>query len=103
MYDHISVAFSTATCLSWIFDETATISSVILVTLCTFTFAWAEQDKAAATIVTVDIALGITVATLDWMKFRTCEAARSNGVYTYEWVLISVSRENDILGRVLTK
>ena len=93
MYDHISVAFSAATCLSWIFDETATISSVILVTLCTFVFAWTEQDKAAAAIVIVDVALGVTIATLNWMKFRTCEAARNNGVYTYEWVLISVSRK----------
>ena len=90
-------------CIGWIFGETATISSVILVTLCTFVFAWAEQDKAAAIIVTVDIALGVTVATLNWMKFRTCEAAWSNGVYTYEWVLIPVSQENDVLCRVLTR
>ena len=90
-------------CLGWIFGETATISSVILVNLCTFVFAWAEQDKVAAIIVTVDIVLGVTVVTLNWMKFRTCEAARSNGAYTYEWVLISVSRENDTQGRVLTR
>ena len=50
----------------------------------------------------VNITLGVTVATLNWKKFRTCEAAR-NDVYTYEWVLISVSRKNDILGRVLTR